>query len=196
VSKPRVFIVHRWDGSPSEGWYPWMKERLQADGCTVRVLKMPHPKKPTIRDWVGTLQEAVKKPNDRTFLLGHSIGCQTIMRYLETLSKGEGVGGALFVAPWFTLKGLETNEDREIARPWIETPIDTKDVASHVRSIFALFSNDDPYVPISNVAQFEQRLNAWTRTERKAGHFSGEDGADQLPQALAALREMMQNPQM
>ncbi len=196
MSKNRVIIVHRWDGSPSEGWYPWMKERLQADGCAVRVLKMPNPKKPTIRDWVATLQEAVKKPNGRTFLVGHSIGCQTIMRYLETLSKGEAVGGALFVAPWFTLKGLETNEDRRIARPWIETPIDTKDVASHVRSVFALFSNNDPYVPVANVAQFEARLNAWTRTEKNAGHFSGEDGTDQLPQGLAALREMMENPQM
>lgn len=195
MSKTRVFIVHRWDSSPSEDWYPWMKERLESDGHTVRVLKMPNPKKPTIRDWVATLQQAVKKPDDHTFLVGHSIGCQTIMRYLETFSKGETVGGALFVAPWFTLKGLETNEDRDIARPWIETPIDTDDVVAHVRSIFALFSNNDPYVPIANAAEFERRLNAWTRTERKAGHFMTEDVFDQLPQGLAALREMIESAQ-
>jgi predicted alpha/beta hydrolase family esterase len=189
--KPRVFIVHRWLGYPAEGWYQWMKKELENEGCAVRVLKMPHPRKPTIRDWVATLQEAVKKPTDRTYFVGHSIGCQTIMRYLETLPKGAVTGGALFVAPWFTLKGLDTREDKNIARPWLEIPIDAADVRSHVREVYALFSENDPYVPIANRALFENRLKAWTYAEKKAGHFSGEDGTVELPQGMAAMREML-----
>lgn len=190
--KPRVFIVHRWEGFPGEGWYQWMKKELEKRGCTVRVLKMPHPKKPTIRDWVATLQQAVgKKPNEKTFFVGHSIGCQTIMRYLETLPKGVVTGGALFVTPWFTLKGLETTEDKNTARPWIENQIHTKEVLSHIREIYAIFSDDDPYVPLSNRVTFESRLKAWVMTVKKRGHLSGEDGARTLPEGLAAMEEMI-----
>lgn len=188
---PRVIIVHRWEGSPNEGWYQWMKEELRKLGCAVRVLRMPHPSKPTIRDWVMAIQSAVKKPTDRTYFVGHSIGCQAIMRYLETLPKGAVTGGALFVAPWFTLKGLETTEEKNIARPWLEIPIDTDDVLSHVREVYALFSENDPYVPVRNRDLFEKRLKAWTYTEKKGGHFSGDDGTVELRQGLAAMREMI-----
>ena len=190
--KPRVFIVHRWMGYPGEGWNQWMKKELEKRGCIVRVLKMPHPQKPTIRDWVSTLQVAVgKKPDGRTYFIGHSIGCQTIMRYLETLPKGVVTGGTLFVAPWYTLSGLETTEDRNIARPWLEQPIVAKDVTAHVRDIYAIFSDDDPYVPLQNRTFFERRLNAWTLTVKKRGHVSGEDGATTLPEGLAAMEEML-----
>lgn len=189
--KPRVFIVHRWMGYPAEGWYQWMKKELEKEGCAVRVLRMPRPQKPTIRDWVSTLQAAVKKPTETTFFVGHSIGCQAIMRYLEALPKGAITGGALFVAPWFTLRELNDAEDRAIARPWLEIPIDTKEVLSHAKEIYALFSGNDPYVPIANRTMFERRLKAWTYTEPDGKHFSGEDGTITLPQGMAAMRELL-----
>lgn len=191
MSKPRVFIVHGWGGNVREGWFPWMKRELQKEGCTVRILAMPHTQKPTIRDWVATLQEAVKKPDEKTFFVGHSIGCQTILRYLETLPKGVVTGGALMVAPFFVLKGLTTTEEKNIARPWMEIPIDTKDVLTHIRDIYAIFSDNDEFVPLKNVALFETRLKAWTRVEENAGHFSGSDGTTALPSGLAAMREML-----
>lgn len=191
MSKPRVFIVHGWGGSVSEGWLPWMKKQLEKEGCTVRILKMPHTQKPTIRDWVATLQDAVKKPTEKTFFVGHSIGCQTILRYLETLSKGQVTGGALFVAPFFTLKGLETTEEKNIARPWLDIPIDVKDVKSHIRDIYAIFSDNDPFVPLKNRDLFETRLHAWTLTLKGRGHLSEEHGVTELPEGLAAMREML-----
>ncbi len=189
--KPRVFIVHGWGGNPGEGWFPWMKDELTKAGCTVRILRMPHPDKPTIRDWVSALQVAVKKPNEKTFFIGHSIGCQTIMRYLETLPKGVVTGGALFVAPWFTVKGLDNADDRNIARPWVENQIHTKEVLSHVREIFAIFSDNDPFVPLANRVTFESRLKAWVMTVKKRGHLSGEHGVTTLPEGLAAMEEML-----
>ncbi len=168
-----------------------MKQQLQKEGCTVRILAMPHTHTPTIRDWVATLQDAVKKPDEKTFFVGHSMGCQTILRYLETLPKGVVTGGALLVAPFFTLKGLTTTEEKNIARPWLEIPIDAKEVKSHIRDIYAVFSDNDEFVPLKNVALFETRLKAWTRVEKNAGHFSGSDGTTTLPSGLAAMREML-----
>ncbi len=48
--KKRVFIVHGWDGSPSNCWFPWLQRELQKRGCAVSVLSMPHPEIPTIVD--------------------------------------------------------------------------------------------------------------------------------------------------
>ncbi len=44
----RVFIVHGWDGYPTEGWFPWLKAELEKRGFTVAVPAMPHPERPTV----------------------------------------------------------------------------------------------------------------------------------------------------
>ena len=45
---------------------------------------MPNTACPKIDEWVGTLNSKVDFLNDETYFIGHSIGCQTILRYLET----------------------------------------------------------------------------------------------------------------
>ena len=81
----RVFIVHGWDGHPKEGWFPWLKQELEKHGFDVFVPQMPEPIMPKIEAWVSHLAGIVNKPDKNTCFVGHSIGCQAILRYLETL---------------------------------------------------------------------------------------------------------------
>ncbi|KKQ37224.1 MAG: hypothetical protein US53_C0024G0012, partial [Candidatus Woesebacteria bacterium GW2011_GWA1_37_7] len=51
---------------------------------------------PKIKEWVPFLQENMSNPDEETHFVGHSIGCQTILRYLETLSEKTKVGMEFF----------------------------------------------------------------------------------------------------
>src|SRR3989338_7241510 len=93
----RIFIVHGWDGYPEEGWFPWLKKELEAKGFEVQVPQLPQADAPRIYNWVPALTKTVGVPDKQTFFVGHSMGCQTIARYLETLPEGVQVGGAVFV---------------------------------------------------------------------------------------------------
>ena len=122
----RVYIVHGWGGYPEEGWFPWLKKELESHGYVVVVPQLPDSDHPHIEKWMPALAEAVGAPNEHTFFVGHSMGCQAIARYLETLPNGVSVGGAVFVAGFF--KGLTNLEDEpdvpKIAAHWLETPLD------------------------------------------------------------------------
>ena len=168
----RVFLVHGWGGSPEANWFPWLKKELESKGFEVRSLKMPNTDNPTIPEWVSFLKKEAGKPNKDTFFVGCSIGCQTIMRYLQDIS-GE-VGGVLFVAGWFTLKGLETEEEKQIAKPWFASPINLAAVKKVAPKITAIFSTDDPFVPLSDTKKFERELNAKIIIEKDKGHFDEE----------------------
>jgi len=185
----RVFIVHGWGGFPEEGWFPWLKRNLEKNGFQVQVPAMPEPAYPKIEPWVSHLSKIVGAVDENTFFVGHSIGCQTILRYLESLPADKKVGGAVFVAGWFTLMNLKTDEEKEIAKPWLETPIDFEKVKHHTKKFFAVFSDDDEVVPQENKKLFEERLGAKTAIEHKKGHFSGSDGVTELPSALKAVLE-------
>jgi uncharacterized protein len=99
--KKRVFIVHGWDGYPEEGWFPWLKGELEAREFEVFVPQLPDPGNPRIYKWVPKLKEVVGDADEETYFVGHSMGCQTIARFLENLPQDLKVGGAVFIAGFF-----------------------------------------------------------------------------------------------
>ena len=176
----RVILVHGWGGSPQRDWFPWLKKELTRKGFNVLVPHMPKTGEPEMHAWVGTLMRTVGVPRKDDIFVGHSIGCQTILRYFETLSKKERVGKVILVAPWMKLKHME-KEERPIAKPWIETPIDWKHVRAQAQSFTCLFSDNDLYVPLSEKKTFEKKLHAETMVFKKHGHFSAGEGFKRLP---------------
>ena len=139
---------------------------------------------------VNHLKEVVGEVDDQTFFIGHSIGCQTIMRFVETLSKEKKIGGAVFVAGWFHLMGLG-EEELSIAEPWLATPIDCAKVLSHMNPPKAIFSDNDDVVPFSEKEVFENNLKSEYMVLHGMGHFSGEDGVTKLPEALTEILSLV-----
>ncbi len=186
-AQKRVFIIHGWDGYPEEGWFPWLKNELIKKGFLVQIPAMPKSAEPKIEAWVSHLSKIIGKVDVNTFFVGHSIGCQTIMRYLETIGDKK-VGGAVFVAGWFVLSDLETAEEKAIGKPWIETPLDFNKIKPTTSHFVAIFSKDDPVVPLKeNLRLFEAKLHPEIIIENRKGHFSGSDGVKELPSALKAV---------
>lgn len=147
---------------------------------------MPHPETPTIDDWVNCLAEIVKEPDQDTLLIGHSIGCQTILRYVAGLPESVQLQQIIFVAGWFSLQNL-AKEELSTAQPWLATPIDFSQVLGHCRNIIAILSIDDPVVPYAkNKEVFLNHLHAKVLST-SGGHLGGDDKVTELP----LLREVI-----
>jgi len=183
----RVILVHGWEGSLESNWFPWLKGELESWGLEVIIPEMPDTDEPKIGPWVSKLREVVGEIDEDTFLIGHSIGCQAIMRYLESLKGDEMFGGIVFVAGFFNLPYLKTQEEKDIAKPWLEIPIDTERVKKHSDVFMAIFSDDDPDIPLSDKDLFEDRLGAKIIVESGKGHFT----ENEYPEILDNILEEM-----
>lgn len=139
----RIIIIHGWSGSPNDNWLPWLKSELEKLGHEVLVPSMPDSDNPIIETWIHFMSEVVGTPDTNTYFVGHSIGCQAILRYLETIN--QSVGGAIFVSGWFNLENMEDEEEERIAKPWIETPILLEKVKSILPKSTLIISDNDPY---------------------------------------------------
>jgi len=184
----RVFIIHGWDGNPNDCWLPWLKKELEKREFEVAVPEMPKPKAPQIETWVEKIKEIAGKCDEETYFIGHSIGCQTIMRYLEILPESSKTGSLVFVAGFFNLPFLETEKEKSIAKPWLETPVDCDKVKKIAKKIIAIFSDDDPDVPLSDKELFKKKLGAKIVVLHAKGHFSDDAGIKELPEILEYLR--------
>jgi len=181
----KVYLIHGWGGRSEGGWFDWLKDELTKKGDKVVALNMPNTDAPKIEEWVGYLETAIdaENLNEKTFFVGHSIGCQTIMRFLEKIHKHKKIGGCVFVAPWLDLTGLQ-NEELQIAHPWTEGKIEFERVLDHTGNITCIFSTNDPYVSEKEWTKFEKNLGAKIIVKKDFGHF---DDTDEIPEILEHL---------
>lgn len=178
----RIFLVHGWGGKPEGGWFPWLKEELEHKGFSVLSVRMPEPSKPEPKAWVKALSAAVEIPRNNCFLVGHSLGCITILRYLETLGEHQEIGGAVLVAGFSEGLGF-----REISSFFTE-PLHWKKVRSHCKSFTAIHSDDDPYVTPKYGEVFRQQLGAKVIMARGMGHFEQKENPLILQAVLDAAK--------
>ncbi|MCP3098071.1 alpha/beta hydrolase [Myxococcus sp. K15C18031901] len=186
-----LVAVHRWAGGPDTDFYPWLSSQvLEAPALfdEVRTLEMPEPGSPTIERWVPALASAVGPvPAPSTVFLGHSVGCQTILRYLASLPEGHRVEGALLVAAWF-----EVDQRWGAVDPWLDTPIDFARARAALGRCVVVISDSDPFTSDwrRNTQLWEERMGAEVVVVPGGRHFNN----PREPAILETLRTRFGRP--
>ena len=95
------------------------------------------------------------------------------------------------VAPWaVSLSNLDDADDEKIAEPWLKTPIDIEKIKTKADKFIALFSDNDPFVPLAeNRKFFEEKLGAEVIVQHNQGHFSADDKVTSLPVLLNLVND-------
>lgn len=180
-------MIHGWGGSPEGDWFPWAKEALAKRGYEVYVPEMPETKHPKIKAWLGKLKDTVGEVRPDDIFVGHSIGTSTVLRYLGTLKDRQKIDKAILIAPWQYLT-LDEGESEEDAVPWMTSPIDYEKIKTKARRIVAIFSRNDPWVPMKkNLEFFKEKLIPEIVIKEGVGHFTEGEGLTKLPFLLKLI---------
>jgi hypothetical protein len=188
----QVYVVPRWGGSPSDDWYPWLKRELEAGGSAaaadyqVHLLNMPAWDTPVIERALTYLTEVlpVERLNKDVFLVGHSVGCLSILHYLAQMAAQypadpPQIGGVVCVAGWFSID----SPWQEVLN-WMHAPIDYEAARRLIPKdkLVVLLSDDDPYTSEyqENEQLWVERLQARVQTIPDRQHFSSQLDADVL----------------
>ncbi len=177
----KIIDVHGWGANHKSEWHPWLRAELEKLGFQVMVPDMPDTDAPDIGKWVSALGDAAGEVDENTFFVGHSVGCQAILRYLERVQTK--IGGVVFVAPWFNLDNMESEEEEQIAYPWINNEIDFEKIKSVAPRIECLISSNEPYGFVElNKKTLEEKLGAHVQILENRGHFATYNGCFELPE--------------
>ena len=163
------------------GFRPWLKQELEDRGFEVSVPAMPTPDAPRVEEWVAVIE---REAAGNCILVGHSLGCTAILRYLEGAEKK--VAGAVLVAGFVG----DMSEEFSVLANFLEKPLEWQRVKRACPKFVAIFSDNDPYVPLSQEKIFREKLGARTMVLHARGHFSSSEGTTELPEALAAVLEV------
>ncbi len=188
--KKKIYLIYGWGGSPEEPMHKWIGEKAKEKDFDFIAPQMPNPEEPKISVGLNKIKEIVDNLDEQTIFIGHSVGCQAVLRYLETL-ENKKIGKIILIAPWMKLNEQTIEEEgegvKEIAKPWMETPIDFEKVKKICSKVICIFSNNDPYVPLSEENFFKEKLNAKTIILKNRGHFDSSSGIKSFPEILEFL---------
>ena len=121
------------------------------------------------------------KCDENTFLVGHSLGTITILKFLESLPENEKAGGAVLVGGFSESLGFKPLET------FTEKPLNYRKVKNSVNKIIAIHSTDDMAVPYKFAEIIRDKLNAELITLQNLGHINASNNCFELPQALDAI---------
>lgn len=189
----RAFIIHGYQGYPEEAWFPWMKRELEKAGYEAALPWMPNPDHAVISEWIGFISGLVGEPDVGTVLIGHSIGGQAVLRYLEGLgATGKAVGITVLVATNFPARPLpgapEKKIDDKVLVPWFTTGVDPALVSKAAGRCTLILSDNDPYMSLDEARSgFETGIRPRIVIEHGKGHMNDESGITELPSALQAV---------
>ena len=68
----KIYLVHCWDGTSSDGWYPWLEEKINDQNIKLIKFDMPNTANPKIEEWVDYLNSKVDLLNEETCVDGHN----------------------------------------------------------------------------------------------------------------------------
>lgn len=172
----RVIIIHGWADKPNQGWMGWLAKELTASGVEVISPAMPNPKVPNLKTWEETAANAIGVLDERTALVGHSLGTFTLLRVLEHYKGTEKAAKLILVA------GFLTNGGRSLKTYFSPKP-DLALVKAHVDNVYHIYSDNDLMVKPYRSQELAHQLGGETFEIQGQGHFLAQKNPD-LPLVL------------
>lgn len=184
-----AYLIHGWGGGPHNSFRPWLKLKLEEAGYEATCPLLPDTNHPVVEAWVGALRHAIRNPDEETVLVGHSLGCLTLLLFIQSLPDDARVGKLILVAPVFDAVMRLSDEEKKLFEPWLNAPLDYERIRSKTRSVAVFLDDSDPWIPLQSTQEIaKEKLGAKIIIEHAAAHFSDEEGKVEVP---AVLKEIL-----
>jgi predicted alpha/beta hydrolase family esterase len=171
-------IVPGWNGSGAGHWQTIWEQRH----ANFRRIEQDDWHRPSRREWVQGIQEAVREIHGPVFLIAHSLGCLAVAHWAEG-GDTDLVGGALLVAPpWLTFSDSCPAELLEFL------PMPTKKLP--FPSILAA-SEDDPYLPLELAPRLARAWGSEFVDLGRQGHVNVASGHGDWPEGERLLEHVL-----
>ncbi|MFW2147533.1 RBBP9/YdeN family alpha/beta hydrolase [Acinetobacter sp. TY1] len=183
----KVFIIHGYQSSPEQHWFPWLATKIEQMGSQCEIVHLQGSDQPDFATWRQNLEAQVYPLNEQTIIVAHSLGCISVLDYLSEALNGRLIK-AIFMVAGFNEKLTALPELNQFVQ---QAKLNDALLRFRIQQRYSLFSCNDPFVPAPLSIRFGQLLNAQMIEVKKAGHFMQSDGLSEFPQLWEKLEKLL-----
>lgn len=182
----RVFIVHGYEGHPNSNWFDWLSAKIREHGTEASAVRLPRPEQPAAPAWQLALDQHIGAPDESVFLVGHSLGCITLLHFLSR-HQPEKLGGLVLAAGFADLP-----PELPQLNAYIQASTPDFNVLNRIEMpVHCLISDNDSHVPPALSENLAARLHSPITRIPDGGHLMADDGFTTLPPVWNALLPML-----
>lgn len=167
-----VLIVHCWGCDCGSNWFPWLKKELEArpknENWKTFCPNLPNTESPKLGEWLAEIRKHMKRFDKNWILIGHSLGCPTILNLLQTFDDEEKVKATVLVSAFARDFGMD-----ELTN-FVEKGFNWEKIRDKAEKFVVIHSDDDPVFPYNEGVRIAKLLEAKLITEHGLGHIKGE----------------------
>ena len=156
-----ILILHGWNASATEHWFPKAKEKFDKSGFEVDVPEMPGGYFPKKEEWVEIVRSF--KPDEGWILIGHSLGGVTILRYLEETA--QPISQAILVATPYEPMQFKPIEN------FFQTPFDWQKIRKNCQKFDIVNESNDSIISVEDGQKFAKNLKGKLHILPGYSHF-------------------------
>ena len=180
--KPRLFVVHGYQTQVDSHWFRWLCQQFpQTDA---HIVALPDSHHPQFEAWLSALQAAIGQVDANTFIVAHSLGCVSTLRFLNGQTDAHTLGGLALVAGF-----AEPLQNLPELDAFTTAGLDWTRLQNHINHRLVVLSEDDAVVAPAATERLATALHAPLLRLNQRGHFMSQNGCDTLPEVALWLRQ-------
>ncbi|MFK7779783.1 MAG: alpha/beta fold hydrolase [Candidatus Gracilibacteria bacterium] len=176
----KALLLHGWGGNSNENWLPWLQNELNKKLFDVYNPNLPNTDNPVLDEQNETIRVYSSKFKDGGYIIGHSLGCQLAVKYIEENKIKNSV--IILVAPTYPGLAKELGKDvlddsYESIEKYYNTNIDFESINKLKNKYYVFVSDNDPYINMENAKKYYSQLNNVNFLDfHNKGHFNKDAG--------------------
>lgn len=164
--KNKVYIIHGYGADSISNFFPWLKQKLNSVNVDCDILDLPNTNNPRLNEWLLCMSKNIKQINESVYFVGHSLGCISILKFLNQLKTNTKIGGIILVSGFDNSLPLFP-----ILNSFVDKKIEYSKIKLMTKKICVIASKDDDLVPIENSWELAKNLHAEFLKLNGYGHF-------------------------
>ncbi|WP_133534601.1 RBBP9/YdeN family alpha/beta hydrolase [Tenacibaculum caenipelagi] len=174
MKKHNIYLIHGYTASPDSNWFQNFKQSLENDFIEVSILEMPDSLAPKLNDWVSYMENHIKEIDENTIFIGHSLGCISILNFLNKFKTTKIKG--LFLISGF----VESSPIPELIE-FLKPKLNYNHLKEITKTRVAISAIDDDIIPYQYSKTMAEKLDAKFTLLKKGKHFIDRDGFTKFP---------------
>ncbi|MBD2768202.1 alpha/beta hydrolase [Hymenobacter sp. BT664] len=180
----RVVLSHACPATPETAWYPYIRQKLTQKGFEMEIPQLPDPEHSRLQSWQNAFAPIADEAPANTVLIGHSLGCINVLRYLEQYEGADKFPLVILVAPPAFDLGYPNLAD------FFATPLDFSGLKQKAEKVVVLVTPTDRVLqpePVQHGLKYVQEAGAKLIVLAEGGHFAPFDNVTELKEIVEEI---------
>lgn len=184
TKKNNIFIIHGYTAAADSNWFPYLKKKLENDYVEVKILSMPNSQNPKLTEWINYMENKITDFNEKSIFIGHSLGCVTILNFLNK-NVSKKIGG-LFLISGF----IEKTPIPELLE-FVKPKLNYNELIKITDKRIVISAKDDDIINYEYSQTLAEKLDSKFILLEKGKHFIDRDDFTEFPLLVKEIKNIL-----